>query len=112
MSKKFYAVHRETREKWKPKKDTKQYLVMYDSGYLAVVTQDFYTFIEPLDTREWETIKPIKHNITVAKRKAKAILEYLTDSKSEYYKERILDDLVPAIDEWMRDGMLDYKPDK
>lgn len=53
MSKKFHAVNRKTGERWRPEKGKKQYLVMYDSGYLAKVTQDFYTYIEPLDTKEW-----------------------------------------------------------
>lgn len=60
MSKKFYAEHKITRERWKPEKGKRQYLVMYDSGYLAVVTEDFYTFIEPLDNRLYQTI--IKDN--------------------------------------------------
>jgi len=65
MSKKFYAVNRETGERWKP--DTsgfydKQYLVMYDSGYLAVVSQEFYTHIEPLDTKIWKTVVNINNN--------------------------------------------------
>lgn len=57
MSKKFYAVHRETGERWKPSRfHDKQYLVMYDSGYLAVVTDDFYTHIEPLDPKTWKSV--------------------------------------------------------
>ena len=62
MSKKFYAVHRETGEHWKPDVKKKggtwehQYLVMYDSGYLAVVSIDFYTHIEPLDTKLWKKV--------------------------------------------------------
>ena len=55
MSRKFYAINRETGERWKPEKE-KQYLVMYDSGYLAVVTEDFYTYINPLNTAIWKTI--------------------------------------------------------
>jgi len=64
MSKKFYAVNRKTGEIWKPiKKYTsfgfKQYLVMYDSGYCAVVTHDFYIDIEPLDLKIWKVfMKP------------------------------------------------------
>jgi hypothetical protein len=59
MSRKFYAINRETGERWKPKKKDspfgyKQYLVMYDSGYLAVVTHDFYVYIEPLDAKIWK----------------------------------------------------------
>ena len=34
----------------------RQYLVMYDSGYLAVVTEDFYVYIEPLDPAKWKII--------------------------------------------------------
>ncbi len=64
MSKKFKAINRLTGEDWKPKKIVtgKQYLVLYDSGYAAVVTEDFYTYIEPLDTKEWRVImKGSKH---------------------------------------------------
>ncbi len=57
MSKKFWAEHRQTGEKWKSRKDIKQYLVMYDSGYLAVVTDDFYTQITPLDPKVWKLVK-------------------------------------------------------
>lgn len=64
MSKKFKAINKLTGEYWKPTQrlNVKQYLVLYDSGYAAVVTEDFYTFIEPLDTKEWEVImKGSKH---------------------------------------------------
>jgi hypothetical protein len=57
MSKKFYAVNRETKERWVPvnTNDTKQYLVMYDSGYLAVVTEIEWAgnSVKPLDTKIW-----------------------------------------------------------
>jgi hypothetical protein len=56
MSKKFHAIHRLTNERWTSKKDVHQYLVMYDSGYLAVVTTDFYTTIEPLDPKTWRVV--------------------------------------------------------
>lgn len=56
MSRKFYAVNRETGEKWSSKKDCKEYLVMYDSGYLAVVTEDFYTHVSPLDPKVWKKV--------------------------------------------------------
>ena len=56
MSKKFKAVDRETGEVWKPSKNQKQYLVLYDSGYAAVVTEDFYSYIEPLDTKIWKVV--------------------------------------------------------
>lgn len=62
MSKKFYAINRETGERWKPdKRHEHQFLVMYDSGYLAVVTYDFYTFTEPLDPKIWEKIEQGSH---------------------------------------------------
>jgi hypothetical protein len=56
MSKKFYAEDRDTGERWKPEKGKKQYLVMYDSGYLAVVTEDFYTFINPMNVSRWKAV--------------------------------------------------------
>lgn len=62
MSKKFYAVNRETGDKWKPE-IPKQYLVMYDSGYLAVVTLDFYVSIEPLDPTKWKTVTKDTPNV-------------------------------------------------
>lgn len=60
MSKRFYAVNRETGERWK-RKQKGDYLVMYDSGYLAEVTQDWYTYIKPLDTNVWKVV--VKDNI-------------------------------------------------
>lgn len=59
MSKKFYAINRKTGEKWKKPKDSSydhEYLVLYDSGYAAVVRQEFYTHIEPLDPKEWKVV--------------------------------------------------------
>jgi hypothetical protein len=63
MSKKFWAVNRLTGEKWKPKKipDTppfkgRQYLMLWDSGYPAVVTEDFYLTMEPLDMKVWKLV--------------------------------------------------------
>ncbi len=53
MSKKFYAEDRVTGQRWEPERGKKQYLVMYDSGYLAVVTEDYYTYIKPLDPKKW-----------------------------------------------------------
>lgn len=35
--------------------------MMYDSGYLAVVKEDFYTYIVALDPKVWETV--VKVNI-------------------------------------------------
>ena len=58
MSKVFWAENRETGEKWHPEPGTKkQYLVMYDSGYLAVVTEDFYYYITPLDDKIWKKVE-------------------------------------------------------
>ena len=56
MSKQFYAENRETGERWKPKQGVKQYLVMYDSGFLAEVTEDFYTYVKPLNPQYWRTV--------------------------------------------------------
>ena len=57
MSKKFWAENRVTGARWEPEKGKKQYLVMYDSGYLAVVTEDFYQYVTALDTNEWRVVK-------------------------------------------------------
>jgi len=48
VSVKFYAVNRHTNERLLLPKGS--YLVLYDSGYGAVVTQDFYTSIRPLSS--------------------------------------------------------------
>ncbi len=61
MSKVFHAINKETAEMWKPESNKKQWLMMYDSGYLAVVEQDFYTYVTPLDTKIWKTV--VKDNI-------------------------------------------------
>lgn len=57
MSKKFWAENRVTGSLWKPEKGKKQYLMMYDSGYLAVVTEDFYQYVAALDAKEWRVVK-------------------------------------------------------
>lgn len=58
MAKKFHAEHKETGERWKPDLNTytHQYLVLYDSGKLAVVSENFYTHIQPL-SNEWKLVK-------------------------------------------------------
>jgi len=56
MSRLFYAVHRETGERWKPQQGKTQYLVMYDSGYLAIVDVDYYTYLTPLDPKKWQKV--------------------------------------------------------
>ena len=62
MSKKFYAVNRDTGNKWKPKHQG-NYLVMYDSGYLAEVDESdpHTTTIQKLDKRIWR--KVVKDNM-------------------------------------------------
>lgn len=32
---------------------------MYDSGYIAVVSEDYYTFIKPLDPKLWEKVEKL-----------------------------------------------------
>lgn len=62
MSKKFYAVNRETGERWKPYQNfgdgADGFLVMFDSGYLAAVYnyQDYETFVSPLDPKIWRKV--------------------------------------------------------
>ena len=57
MSRKFYAVNRETGERWKPRQEKDEYLVMYDSGYLAVVdASDYYLGLSTLDPKIWEVV--------------------------------------------------------
>lgn len=66
MAKKFYAVNRKTGEKWKRPVGQREYLVMYDSGYLAVVSEgDYYMSITPLDPKIWEKVMVYddNHNI-------------------------------------------------
>ena len=62
MSNKFYAINRETGERWKPDpRREEEFLMLYDSGYAAVISKDFYTHVEPLDPKVWKVI--IKQNI-------------------------------------------------
>lgn len=70
MSKKFYAVHRETGERWKPHTAIqtthggrqKPFLVMFDSGYAGVISKDgFYTYLDKLDPKVWKVV--VKENI-------------------------------------------------
>jgi hypothetical protein len=58
MSRLFYAVNRETGERWKPCKSyNKEYLFMYDSGYLGVCSYDgFYTHTSPLCNKTWKVV--------------------------------------------------------
>lgn len=61
MSKRFYAVNRETGERWKPENEfgvEKSYLMLYDSGYIAVVKDAGYmgTSITPLDPKKWKVV--------------------------------------------------------
>jgi hypothetical protein len=58
MSKLFYAVNRQTSERWEPNKTyRKEYLFMYDSGYLGVCSYDgFYTYVAPLCTKTWKVV--------------------------------------------------------
>lgn len=56
MSRKFYAVNRETGERWKSDPSYNEYLVMYDSEYLAVVTDTFYMTMRPLDPKIWKKV--------------------------------------------------------
>ena len=56
MSRVFWAVNRDTGERWKPTGDDHQYLVMLDSGCLAEVTEMPHEgdYVDPLDTAVWE----------------------------------------------------------
>ena len=60
MSRKFWAVNRQTGEKWKPARG--EYLVMYDSGYLAVVDGVYWEgqYVVPLNPKEWECVHKFK----------------------------------------------------
>ncbi len=64
MSKKFYAINRETGRRWEPINN--EYLVMYDTGSLAVVSPGWYIDIKPLDTKIWEMV--VKPNILPAEK--------------------------------------------
>lgn len=66
MSRKFYVVNRESGKRWTPDPyktahNINQYLVMYDTGYCAVVEVDYNTYIKPLDPEKWEVVT--KRNI-------------------------------------------------
>lgn len=63
MSKKFYAVNRETGERWKPSRKG-EFLMMYDSGYLAVVGGSDWggMFVSPLCTKTWRVVFKLKES--------------------------------------------------
>ena len=54
MSKMFTAINRKTGEKWKPKIKG-DFLMMYDSGYLAECHDRGWdgVWVTPLDQKEW-----------------------------------------------------------
>lgn len=59
MAKRFWAESRITGKKWEPDKSKTypQFLMMYDSGYLAVVTEGYYnTLVEPLNPTLWKVV--------------------------------------------------------
>ena len=59
MSSKFYAVNRETDEKWVSPVSTfyKEYLILYDSGGLGIVNDDgFYQSVTALDMKVWKLV--------------------------------------------------------
>lgn len=58
MAKKFYAVNKHSGERWKKNDNIegRQYLVLYDSGYAAVVREYFDTYITPLDPGIWTVV--------------------------------------------------------
>lgn len=60
MSRLFYAVNRETGERWKNNSslcEVEAFLVLYDSGYAAVVSSDgCYTYISPLCNKTWKVV--------------------------------------------------------
>ena len=60
MSKKFWAINRQTGDRWKPVRG--EYLVMYDSGYLAVVEDSGLEgrYVVPLNPKEWECVHKFK----------------------------------------------------
>ena len=60
MSKKFWAINRQTGDRRKPVRG--EYLVMYDSGYLAVVGDSDWEgqFVAHLNPKEWECVHKFK----------------------------------------------------
>ena len=54
MSKKFRVVNRETNEPLKLNKN--QYIVLYDSGYSAIVTSDFYDTVITVDPKIYKVV--------------------------------------------------------
>ena len=112
MSKKFYAVNRETGERWKPSVidmgffcgEKKSFLMMYDTGFLAEVVDDGYNnYITPLDTKVWECV--VKDNIKNCK-----TYHHHAGSAGESYQKRIVefhflncpDEYLKAIYRFMR----------
>jgi len=54
MSTKFKVVHRVTGKPYPLKLN--EYFVMYDSGYPALVTNDYYHYINSIDMKEWKIV--------------------------------------------------------
>jgi len=70
VSKKFYAVNRETGKRWEPSTigmgffcgAKKSFLMMYDTGFLAEVVDNGYdVYITPLDNKVWKCV--VKDNM-------------------------------------------------
>lgn len=56
MTKLFKLRNRETGEFYLPEPGTNEFIILYDSGYPAKVTQDFYQTIIPMNPRIWEVV--------------------------------------------------------
>lgn len=62
MSKKWKAINKVTGEPWKPSSDRHQFLVMYDTGFVAVVTDAGWDghWFEPLDMTKYYIVYKTK----------------------------------------------------
>ena len=58
MSKKWKAINKVTGEPWKPSSDRHQFLVMYDTGFVAVVTDAEWDghWFDPLCRETYEIV--------------------------------------------------------
>ena len=62
MSKKWKAINKVTGEPWKPSSDRHQFLVMYDTGFVAVVTDAGWDghWFDPLDMTKYYIVYKTK----------------------------------------------------
>ena len=57
MSRKFYAVNRETGERWKSRENFDEFLILYSDGELGVIDDSgYYLDAYSLPSKDWEVV--------------------------------------------------------